>query len=56
MKGMDIWFWISHNLKNIAFHPVTGFEKIAVDTYSEIFQCEAYGQPYHRCILQAKHP
>lgn len=38
MKGMDIWFWISHNLKNIAFHPVTGFEKIAVDTYSEMWE------------------
>ncbi len=37
MKGVNVWFWISHSLKNISFHPVAGFEKIAVDTYMEMW-------------------
>lgn len=38
MQRGDILFWISHKLKNISFKPAIGFEKINVDTYTEMWE------------------
>ncbi|MDD3137421.1 MAG: hypothetical protein PHX08_00400 [Lachnospiraceae bacterium] len=38
MSKGDIWIWISHKLKCISFHPLNGFEKTCMDTYTEMWE------------------